>query len=37
MRGLRNLATALGAEDETPWRERALRPGVGVGLDGAGR
>jgi RNA polymerase sigma-70 factor (ECF subfamily) len=37
MRGLRNLAAVLGAEDETPWPERAPRTGVGAGLDGAGR
>jgi RNA polymerase sigma-70 factor (ECF subfamily) len=37
MRGLRNLAAVLGAENETPSLERALRTGVGAGLDGAGR
>ena len=37
MRGLRNLAAAIGAEDEAPRPDRALRRGVGVGLDGAGR
>jgi RNA polymerase sigma-70 factor (ECF subfamily) len=37
MRGLRNLAAALSAEDEAPRLERAPRAGVGAGLDGAGR
>lgn len=37
MRGLRNLAASLGAQDEMPSPERELRTGVGVGVDGAGR